>query len=96
MVIPNRDGVEEQLTLVPLMRLCVDESAGKGRLPKCWSMGTHTNAGFMPNRHETVTNRTLVESYLIRSIGHDIAVVLLCFTMVCMIAAGEISSCRLL
>ena len=50
----------------------------------------------MPNRHETVTNRTLVESYLIRSIGHDIAVVLLCFTVVCMIAAGEISSCRLL
>ena len=54
--------------------------------------GTLKDAGFMPNRHETVTNPILVESYLIRAFEHNVEVVFFRFTRVCFTAAGEITS----
>ena len=49
----------------------------------------------MSNRHETVTNPLLVESYLIRAFGHNVEVVFFRFTEACFTAAGEITSHRL-
>ncbi len=49
----------------------------------------------MPNRHETVTNPLLVESYLIKAFGHNGEVVFFRFTRACFTAAGEMISHRL-
>ena len=42
-------------------------------MPKYWN-GTHSDAGFMFKRHGTVTNLTLVERYLIKTVGTDAVV----------------------